>query len=102
MRRTAMDKWHLRVMALVLCVGFAASTVYAQNAQITGTVKDSTGGVMPGATVTAKNQATGFTRGEVTDAGGTYRLPSLPPGNYSVSAEIASFGTETRPDIVLV
>ncbi len=97
-----MHKWHLGAAILSLCVGFGASTVYAQNAQITGTVKDSTGGVMPGATVTAKNQATGLARTEVTDAGGNYRLPSLPPGNYSVTIEIVNFGAETRPDIVLV
>jgi hypothetical protein len=97
-----MQTRHLVAAALVWCASFCASTVYGQNAQITGTVKDSTGGVIPGATVTAKNQATGFTRAEVTDAGGNYRLPSLPPGNYVVTAELPSFGTETRPDIVLV
>jgi carboxypeptidase family protein len=78
------------------------TTAYAQNALVTGTVKDSTGGVIPGATVTARNADTGFMRAAVTDAQGEYRLPSLPPGRYAVSTELAGFTTETRPDITLI
>ena len=79
-----------------------AAPAYAQNAQIVGTVKDATGGVVPGATVTAKNGDTGFARSAVTEANGEYRLPSLPPGRYSVTTELTGFSTETRPDIVLI
>jgi len=78
-----------------------ASSAYAQNAQVTGQVKDSTGAVIPGVTVTAKNQANGLSRSEVTDAGGNFRLVALPPGTYTVSTELQGFNTETRPDIVL-
>ena len=56
------------------------TTAYAQNAQISGAVKDASGGVIPGATVTARNVETGLTRSAVTDSIGEYRLPSLPPG----------------------
>jgi outer membrane receptor protein involved in Fe transport len=79
-----------------------AAPAFAQNAQIAGTVKDSTGGVIPGATVTAKNTDTGLTRASVTDGSGEYRLLSLPPGRYSVTTELSGFSTETRPDITLV
>ena len=79
-----------------------AATAYAQNAQINGAVKDSSGAVIPGATVTARNLETGLLRTAVTDAQGEYRLPSLPPGRYSVSTELTGFSTETRPDIVLI
>ena len=61
----------------------ATSSVFAQNAQVTGTVKDQSGGVVPGVTVTAKNNATGLTRTEVTDASGTFRLVALLPGAYT-------------------
>ena len=38
----------------------------------------------------------------MTDGAGEFRLPSLPPGRYSVSTELSGFSTETRPDIVLI
>lgn len=93
---------------LILSVALLAAALalpgiaYAQNAQVTGTLKDQSGAVLPGVTVTAKNDATGLTRSAVTDGSGQYRLPALPPGNYIVTAELQGFGTETRPDIVLV
>src|SRR5437764_6644571 len=87
---------------LILWAAAGASSAYAQNAQITGVIKDSTGAVIPGVAVTAKNQATGLLRNEVSDGSGSYRLPSLPPGAYSVTAEIQGFSGEVRPDIVLV
>jgi hypothetical protein len=65
-------------------------------------VKDSSGAIIPGATVTARNVDTGLTRVAVTDGAGEYRLPSLPPGRYSVGTELSGFSTETRPDIILI
>jgi hypothetical protein len=79
-----------------------ATDARAQNAQITGTVKDASGGVIPGATITARNVDTGFTRTGVTDSQGEYRLPSLPPGRYAVTTELSGFTTEARPDITLI
>jgi hypothetical protein len=79
-----------------------ATDAHAQNAQITGTVKDASGGVIPGASITARNVDTGFTRTGVTDSQGEYRLPSLPPGRYAVTTELSGFTTEARPDIVLI
>ncbi len=97
-----MRKWLVAAAAVFVWSVFAPSAAYAQNAQITGTVRDTSGAIVPGVTVTAKNQATGFARTEVSDATGNYRLVSLPPGTYAITAEIQGFGTETRPDIVLV
>jgi outer membrane receptor protein involved in Fe transport len=79
----------------------AASSAFAQNAQVTGTIKDQTGGVMPGVTVTAKNNATGLTRTEVTDASGIFRLVALLPGSYTVTVEITGFTTQTLPNVAL-
>src|SRR5213083_112234 len=79
-----------------------APSAFAQNAQITGIVKDSSGGIIPGATVTARNVDTGLTRTAVSDGAGEYRLVSLPPGRYAVATELSGFSTETRPDIVLI
>ncbi|HVH56260.1 MAG TPA: TonB-dependent receptor [Vicinamibacterales bacterium] len=95
-----MQKWivSLAVFAAVLVSG----TAYAQNAQISGTLKDQSGAVLPGVTVTAKNEATGLTRTIVSGNDGQYRLPALPPGEYSLTAELSGFSRETRPQIVLV
>ena len=48
---------------------------HAQEATLTGTITDSTGGVLPGVTVTAAHEATGNTFESVTDAIGTFRMP---------------------------
>jgi hypothetical protein len=95
-----MRKWLVGVAVVVLaCVTHEAA---AQNAQIAGTVKDETGGVLPGVTITARNVETGLSRSASTDAAGNYRLPALPPGVYSVQAQLQGFSSETRPDTVLV
>jgi hypothetical protein len=96
-----MRKWivHVAVMVAVLGVG---GTALAQNAQITGTLKDPSGGVLPGVTVTAKNQETGLTRTATSEETGVYRLPALPPGTYTVTMELAGFSTESRTNLVLV
>src|SRR3954470_17949311 len=96
-----MGKWPVR-FAVLFCSLLWAGSAFAQNAQITGTVKDSSGAIIPGATITARNNETGLTRVGVTDGSGEFRLPSLPPGRYSVSTELSGFTTETRPDITLI
>ena len=96
-----MRKWLAGVAVFVFSLALAP-VAFAQNAQITGTVKDSSGGIIPGATITARNVDTGLTRVSVTDGAGEFRLPSLPPGRYAVSTELSGFSTETRPDITLI
>ena len=76
---------------------FAAETT----ANIIGTVKDDNGSPLPGATVTAVNADTNLTRTATTDEGGEYRLALLPPGTYSLSAEITGFAKEIRKGIIL-
>ncbi|MCZ6753522.1 MAG: TonB-dependent receptor, partial [Acidobacteria bacterium] len=68
---------------------------------ISGTVKDQSAAVLPGATVTVTNVETGITR--VVESGGTgqYRVPNLIPGSYEVQAESAGFQTGIRSGITL-
>ena len=74
----------LRVVIVVLsALLLAADVVLAQGgstAQISGTVKDESGGVLPGADVTATQTDTGVTRTVVSDANGAYVLSNLPLG----------------------
>jgi len=71
---------------------------YAQEAVFTGTVADSTGGVLPGVTITALLEATGNTFMAVTDERVVYRLPAR-VGQYSVMAELPGFTTIVRQGI---
>ena len=74
---------------------------YAQEASLSGTVVDSTGGVLPGVTVTVVHNASGNTFAAVTDDHGAFRLP-VRIGEYSVSAELQGFAKVTRPATLLV
>ena len=96
-----MRKWFVGAACLVAFLALA-DAAHAQNAQVIGNIKDNTGGLAPGVTVTARNVETGLTRAAVTDGKGDYRLPALPPGRYTLTAELSGFSTETRSDIVLV
>ena len=84
------------VCALVALPGVG----YAQEAVLTGTVTDSTGGVLPGVTVTAVHEATGNTFVGVTDGGGAFRIPAR-IGQFRVTAELPGFSTVTRSGVTL-
>jgi carboxypeptidase family protein/TonB-dependent receptor-like protein len=81
--------------ATILVMPLAA---YAQEAVLTGTVTDSTSGVLPGVTVTALLEATGNTFVAITDERGTYRLPAR-VGVYRITAELQGFTTIVRQGI---
>jgi hypothetical protein len=73
----------------------------AGTASVTGTVKDSQGAVLPGATVTVTNTATGAVRTTVTNDSGSYSMPGLPPGDYVLKIELAGFSLYTRENVML-
>ena len=78
----------LAILAFALPAPLAAQAV---SGTILGVVKDTSGAVVPGATVTLVNTGTGLTRTVVSDAKGDYSAPSLPTGTYTVSAEMSGF-----------
>ena len=87
-----------RVMRFLFlaCALFALpAAVLAQEAVLTGTVTDSTGGVLPGVTVVAVNDATGNRFEAVTDERGIYRIPAR-VGAYTITAELSGFTTAQR------
>jgi hypothetical protein len=81
----------------------AAATAYAQGltGQISGTVLDSQGGVIPGATVTARNQATQTTREVVTDATGTFTITNILAGTYDIRVTMDGFKTYEQAGVPL-
>ncbi len=66
-----------------------------------GTVFDSKGAVVPGATVTITNPATGFSRSTRTDDQGEYKFVQLPPATYVVATTAAGFATIRQPNVEL-
>jgi hypothetical protein len=72
------------------------------SATLTGSVKDASGAVIAGATVTVKHVETGLSRTVQTDANGSYTVPSIPVGQYEVTAENSGFKKEVRSGINLV
>ena len=85
--------------ALFLLLGSAQAFAQQTTGGITGRVVDQQGAAIPGVTVTAKMAATGFTRTEVSDAEGLYRLAALPVGIYEVNAELQGFSTVSKKDV---
>jgi hypothetical protein len=80
-------------LVVFLLALFAGGSTFAQTFRgtILGTVTDSSGAAVPGATVTIKNADTGLVRTVTTSDDGSYAAPELPIGNYSVSVEKAGF-----------
>jgi hypothetical protein len=77
------------IVALLLGMGLAAAQT--NTGQISGTVRDSSGGVLPGVSVTVTNVGTGIEWTEVTGPTGTYTVTNLPVGNYKVTVQIEGF-----------
>ncbi len=70
--------------------------------ELSGTVSDTTGAVVVGATVTATNEATGVALKQTTNNAGLYSFPSIAVGNYNVTVEMTGFKTAQRTGIPLV
>ncbi len=81
----------IMVFTLLLSAGAALSQAQATAADLAGTVVDPNGAVVAGATVTARNNATGISRTVTSNADGTYQIIGLPPGEYEITAEAATF-----------
>ncbi len=88
--------------ALVLALLFAlSSNAQVVTATLTGTVTDSSGAVVPEATVTAVETATGVSRTTTTSAEGVFTMPFLPPGTYRVEIQKTGFKTFTEGNVGL-
>jgi hypothetical protein len=72
-----------------------------QAGSIQGIVKDSSGGVLPGATVEARSASVVGTTTAVSDAAGAYRFPALPPGTYEITAALQGFKGVKVPSVQL-
>ncbi|MEO6236734.1 MAG: carboxypeptidase-like regulatory domain-containing protein, partial [Vicinamibacterales bacterium] len=76
---------------LLVSLVAAAAAAQSNTGQISGAVKDSSGGVLPGVTVTVTNLGTAISRTAVTDDRGSYVITNLPVGTYAVAVELQGF-----------
>ena len=91
-----------RTAVFVALVSLVGSAGYAQQASIIGVAADQTKAVLPGVNVTATDQAAGRQFVSVTNEKGEYRLLTLPPGMYTIQAELSGFSTVMLKDVELL
>jgi len=84
------------LVLIVLMINVWTAAAQVDRASLTGTVRDSSDAVVPGATVTARNIGTTVPSQAVTDAQGTYVIAGLIPGYYLVEIELTGFNKMSR------
>src|SRR6516164_315776 len=98
-------RWSVRAILCVSLLSFSASASELRAQETTGTIHgsvvDESKAILPGATIRVRNVENGATRTLVTDENGHYRALSLPPGIYSVTAELPGFAPATRDNLVV-
>src|SRR5689334_13148800 len=93
-RRIPMGHLRFRLICFVLLLSICAATLaYSQGetGQISGTVYDPSGAVVPNAKITVKSVATGAERQTTSSGAGTYTVTNLQPGTYTVKVEATGF-----------
>lgn len=93
---------YMVVLACLLLLSWAAAARGQVSAALSGVVKDQSGAVVAGVTVTAKNDDTSAIRATATDSAGLYQISALPVGQYEVRANKSGFRDEVRTGINLV
>ena len=89
------------VLVVLLCALSAAAFAQQETATISGTITDSTGAVVPRAVVVVTNVQTGITVRTTATESGSYLVPSLRPGDYSVAVESKGFQKTVRTGVTL-
>src|SRR5437879_6560361 len=97
-----MERVYILLFLAFFIVLMACGNVWAQaTAQISGTVQDQSGAVLPGVQLTATQTETGVSRMTLSNETGTYTLPNLPVGPYRLEAGLPGFRTFVQTGIVL-
>ena len=97
------NRWSTLVL-IGLLAALVSAPVLAQGtstSSLSGVVVDSSGGALPGATITAKNNATGAAFTSVSSGTGDFTIPAMPIGTYTVTVSLQSFKTVILSDVVL-
>jgi len=89
------------VLALLVLTVVPAGFAQLPTGTILGVVKDSSGALVPGATVSIRSTETDLTRNVMTSDDGAFRVPALPVGHYTIKIEKTGFKTETQTGLSL-
>jgi hypothetical protein len=100
LRYTVCVRLALAAMTLLL-LSVLPSFAQQPVGSISGTVMDPSGGVVPGATVTATSQATGAARTTITNESGFFLISTLLPGEYKLTIEMTGFGPFTAEHVIV-
>ncbi len=88
-------------LILLLAAGLACGTLWAQDADVFGTVTDQQGGVVPGSEVTITHKGTGAARTTLSDDTGRYQFHQLTPGTYTITAEMVGFKKQVTENVAV-
>jgi Carboxypeptidase regulatory-like domain len=97
-------KRHALLAFVIVASALAPVSLFAQGLQtgtLSGTIKDQSGGVLPGVTITVTSPALQGIRETVSDGNGNYTIPALPPGVYTLRLELASFAPLVQENIIV-
>lgn len=96
----AQSSWHKRFLVFAVWLLTFGAAVHAQSTgTIAGQITDPSRASVPGATVTARDQNTGFQRSAITTENGNYQIVSLPIGTYRVEVQAPGFKTKVVSDV---
>src|SRR6516164_362228 len=95
-------KFQLTHLIFAICFALCSSVAAAQSTgSLRGTIADSSGAVVPNATVSVRNTATGISREVQADSQGNYQVPSLSPGQYDLTVTASGFATTETKALVI-
>src|SRR2546425_10926420 len=99
-----MARWLVCLFFVLVAVSFFIPALDAQRgaATVQGTVRDTTGAVIPGATILATNTETNLRRNATSNEAGVFSIPDLPPGKYRAQVSLSGFQTRVLENIELV
>src|SRR5882724_13221443 len=93
------------LIATVVCGLLGSSVVFGQTqsnaADLQGVVRDQSGAVVSGATVTARNPGTNISKTTTTNQDGSYLIVNLTPGDYEVTVEAPNFKKSVLPGVTI-
>jgi hypothetical protein len=101
-------KFHFRKSLLISSLSLGLLLLFSLQSQaqltrgaVSGTVRDQAGAAIPGAKITITNPATNFSRTEISNESGFYRVGALDPGTYSVQVEATNFSKVENREVVV-
>ena len=93
-----------RVLCVVVGILLPAMSAFGQGgvAEVNGNITDQTGSLLPGVAITLTQESTGLQRTVVTNESGRFVIAAVPPGQYTIRAELSGFQTQTRTGVAVL